>query len=114
MPKTLFIDTNALDRHATPNGDFTEILNNELAGAQNVVGTLRWLSSGQEFEARASDDHQLIYLMDGAGSITLAGRSHDASRGMGVYLGPGEGASIRAADGESLKLFQLVVRQIPK
>jgi len=114
MANTIFIDTNKLERQTTPQGDATEILNNALAGAKNVVGTLRWLKSGQEFEAAASDKHQLIYLMEGTGSIGLANQNHDVTKGMGIYLGPSEGATIRAADGSSLKLFHLVVNQIPE
>ena len=55
MPNTLFIDTNKLPRKQTPQGELTEILNNELAGAKNVLGTLRWLKSGEKFHAEASD-----------------------------------------------------------
>jgi hypothetical protein len=36
------------------------------------------------------------------------------SKGMGVYLGPSETAIIQAADGASIKIFHLVVPQIPK
>jgi quercetin dioxygenase-like cupin family protein len=114
MAKTLFIDTNKLERQSTPQGEFTEILNKALAGAENVVGTLRWLESGQQLEAEPSDKHQLIYLMEGTGSIGLANQDHEVSKGMGVYLGPRETATIRAAAGSSLKLFHLVVNKIPE
>jgi quercetin dioxygenase-like cupin family protein len=114
MPNTLFIDTNKLPRKQTPQGELTEILNNELAGAKNVFGVLRWLKSGEKFSADASDKHQLIYLMEGEGSITLEKKEHDVKKGMGVYLGPSETAVIQAAPGAVLKLFHLVVPQIPK
>jgi glyoxylate utilization-related uncharacterized protein len=114
MPNTIFIDTNKLPRHKTEQGEFTEILNNQLAGAKNVLGVLRWLKSGENFKADAGDKHQLIYLMEGKGSINLENQDHEVTKGMGVYLGPSETASIRAADGASLKLFQLVVPQIPR
>lgn len=114
MPKTLFIDTTKLPREKTPEGEYTEILNNQLAGAKNVVGSLRWLKSGETYHAAASDRHRLIYLMDGKGTITLENKSHDVTKGMGVYLGPSESATVAAAEGASLKLFQLVVPQIPK
>lgn len=114
MPNTIFIDTNKLPRLKTPQGEITEILNNELAGAKNVLGVLRWLKSGEKFTAEASDKHQLIYLMEGKGSINLENRNHDVSKGMGVYLGPSETATIQAADGASVKLFHLVVPQIPR
>src|SRR5438105_1976258 len=112
MPNTIFIDTNTLPRLKTPQGEVTEVLNSALAGAKNVLGALRWLKSGETFTADAGDKHQLIYLMDGSGSMTLENKSHDVGKGMGVYLGPAETAAIRAADGSSLKLFHLIVPQI--
>jgi glyoxylate utilization-related uncharacterized protein len=114
MPQTLFIDTNKLPRVKMPEGEATEILNAQLTGAKNVLGTLRWLRSGEKFQAEASDKHQLIYLMEGKGSIHLEGKDHQVTKGMGVYLGPSETATIRAADAASLKLFHVVVPQIPK
>ncbi len=109
-----FINTNELPRVKTPQGDSTEILNNALCGAKNVLVLLRWLSSGQQFTADAGNQHQLIYLMEGKGRIRLEGKDYDVAKGAGVYLGPSETATIQAADGASLKLFHLVVPQIPK
>jgi quercetin dioxygenase-like cupin family protein len=114
MPNTLFVDTNKLARKQTPQGEMTEILNSELVGAKNVLGTLRWLKSGEKFHAETADRHQLIYLMEGEGSITLDKKEHEVKKGMGVYLGPSETATVQAAPGGSLKLFHLVVPQIPK
>ena len=114
MPNTIFIDTNKLPRVNTPQGEITEILNRELVGAKNVRGSLRWLKSGEAFKADAGDKHQLVYLMEGAGSINLENKNHAVSKGMGIYLGPSETATIQAAEGASLKLFHLIVPQIPK
>jgi hypothetical protein len=114
MPKTLFIDTNKLPRVKTPQGEATEILNEQLAGAKNVLGTLRWLKSGEKYKTDTSDKHQLLYLMEGKGSIHLENKAHEVTKGMGVYLGPSETAVIQAADGASVKIFHLVVPQIPK
>ena len=50
--------------------------------------------------------------MDGKGSIRLNDRDYEVGKGGGIYLGPFETATIKA--GASLKLFQLVVPQIPK
>lgn len=110
---TTFIDTNQLPRTGAEQGEFTEILNGPLAGAKNVLGTLRWLDSGEEFRADANGKHQLIYLMEGSGVIQLEGEDYEVSKGGGVYLGPEESASIRASGG-SLKLFHLEVNQIPR
>jgi quercetin dioxygenase-like cupin family protein len=111
---TQFIDTNKLPRVQTPQGEATEVLNNALVGAKNVLGTLRWLKSGERFKADPQDKHQLIYLMEGSGTINLENKDYDVPRGAGVYLGPSETASITAAPGSTLKLFHLVVPRIPK
>src|SRR5215469_3478011 len=106
---TTFINTNELPRLKGPQGEFTEILNGPLAGAKNVLGTLRWLSPGEAFSAEPLDKHQLIYLMEGEGTIRLENQSVEVTRGAGVYLGPSETAVLRAAEGASMKLFHLVV-----
>jgi quercetin dioxygenase-like cupin family protein len=108
-----FIDTKSLPRIKTAQGEMTEILNRELCGAKNVLGVLRWLEPGAQFNAEACDKHQLLYLMAGQGRIRLDGRDYDVSKGAGVYLGPSEGAAIQASGGASLKLFHLVVPNIP-
>jgi quercetin dioxygenase-like cupin family protein len=77
-----------------------------------VVGALRWLEPGETFTPEKSDRHQLIYLMDGKGTISLENKRYDVAKGAGVYLGPAETATIEAA--AALKLFHLVVPQIPK
>jgi quercetin dioxygenase-like cupin family protein len=108
-----FIDTNKLPRVKTPQGEVTEILNRHLAGAKNVLGMLRWLKSGEKFKAEPSERHQLIYLMEGKGSINLENKDYEVSKGAGVYLGPSETATIQAAEGTPVKLFHLVVPRIP-
>ncbi|MGP0071860.1 MAG: AraC family ligand binding domain-containing protein [Bryobacteraceae bacterium] len=108
-----FIDTNKLPRVKTPQGEVTEILNEHLEGAKNVLGTLRWLSPGEKFQAEPLEKHQLIYLMEGQGSIRLENKDYEVARGAGVYLGPSESATIQAGAGSTLKLFHLMVPRIP-
>ncbi len=110
MPNT-YIDTNALPKVAAPGaGEFTEVLNQSLCGARNVHGTLRWLKSGDQLDAVSdANTHQLIYLMDGEGTITLNAKSHDVAKGAGIYLGPSESAKIAHRGSAPLKLFHLVV-----
>ncbi|MBZ5643455.1 MAG: AraC family ligand binding domain-containing protein [Acidobacteriia bacterium] len=108
-----FIDTNVLVKVKTPEGEFAEILNGELCGAKNVVAALRWLKSGEKFSAEAQDKHQLLYLMEGEGSIRLNEKNYDVSKGAGVYLGPSESATVQPAAGASVKLLHLVVPKIP-
>ena len=114
MTTTLtFIDTNQLPRVKTPQGEVTEILSETLEGARNVFGTLRRLAPGEQFEAAPLDKHQLIYLMEGKGSIRLEHKDYEVAQGAGVYLGPSESASIQAGAGSALKLFHLIVPRIP-
>lgn len=108
-----FIDTSVLVKVKTPEGEFAEILNGELCGAKNVVAALRWLKSGEKFEAGAENKHQLIYLMEGAGNIHLNDKNYQVAKGAGVYLGPSESATVQPAEGASLKLLHLVVPKIP-
>src|SRR5262245_5900258 len=113
MPGTIFIDTNTLPKTKSPQGEFTEILNGPLAGAKNVLGVLRWISPGETFKADAGNKHQLLYLMEGQGVINLENKDHEVSKGMGIYLGPTETATI-SATASTVKVFHLTVPQIPK
>jgi quercetin dioxygenase-like cupin family protein len=108
-----FIDTNRLPKTQTAEGEFTEVLNRDLCGAKNVVAALRWLKAGEKFSAERSNRHQLLYLMEGQGTIRLDNKDYEVSKGAGVYLGPSEAATIQAAANGSVKLFHLVVPKIP-
>jgi quercetin dioxygenase-like cupin family protein len=109
-----FISTNQLPRRATPgHGEMTEVVNEALCGAKNLVASLHWLKTGDVFRAESADKHQLVYLMEGKGRMTLNGKYYDVAKGAGAYLGPSETAEIAAGDGP-LKLFVLVVPQLPK
>jgi glyoxylate utilization-related uncharacterized protein len=110
MPNT-YIDTNKLPHTKVPgSGEFVEVLNKALCGAKNVVGSLRWLRSGEKYEAVCdARTNQLLYLMEGEGTITLNAADHQVAQGHGIYLGPSESASIAHRGSAPLKLFQLVV-----
>lgn len=113
MPLT-FIDTNKLPRApSTGQGEVTEVLNEALCKARNVRGSLRWLKPSETFKPDAAGKYQLIYLMEGKGCINLNDKDYPVEKGAGLYLGPTETASITAT-GNTLKLFHLVVPQIPK
>ncbi len=109
---TSFIDTNAIAPVALNDGQgrYAEILNDALCGARSVVGSLRWLESGQSLAARSdATTHQVVYLMEGQGVIHLDGKDYEVGTGAGIYLGPSEAASISQKGGSPLKLFHLVV-----
>jgi len=111
---TTFIDTKQCRRgKAAGQGEVAEIVNRELCGAENVVGMLRWLEKGDHLDAEPlANTHQLIYLMEGNGVITLDRKEYDVSKGAGIYLGPDETAGIRQAGNGTLKLLHLVVPKI--
>lgn len=107
-----FIDTASCERVKLPElqGEFAEIVNKKLCGAEDVVGTLRWLKAKEQFTATARDKScQLVYLMEGKGMISLQGKDHEVSKGAGMYLDLGEQAGITNVGDEPLKLFHLVV-----
>jgi glyoxylate utilization-related uncharacterized protein len=106
-----YIDTNKLPHtNAGGPGEFVEVLNNALCGAKNVVGSLRWLKSGEKYDASCdAKANQLLYLMEGEGTITLNGQEHKVASGHGIYLGPSESATIAQRGAAPLKIFQLVV-----
>jgi hypothetical protein len=52
---TTYIDT-LPRRDLGLQGEVAEIVNRELCGAENVVGTLRWLDSGERFDAQPLED----------------------------------------------------------
>jgi hypothetical protein len=111
---TTYIDTNQCARIklAGQQGSVAEIVNRALCGAENVVGMLRWLVEREHFEAEILDDrHQLIYLMEGDGVITLEKKSYPVSKGAGIYLGPSETASVSHAGAGTLKLLHLLVKR---
>lgn len=108
---TTHIDTNAIPRkRINGHGEVAEIINNELCGAENVKGMLRWLAAGEAVDlAPLEATHQLVYLMEGEGTITLEGKDYDVAKGAGIYLGPAESASVAQRGSTALKLFHLVV-----
>jgi quercetin dioxygenase-like cupin family protein len=106
-----FIDTDKIARTKLAGvGEYAEILNDKLCGAKNVVGSLRWLHPGEKLDVRSdANTHQLVYLMEGEGTITLDSKDHGVKKGSGFYVGPSEYATIRHTGSAPLKLFHLVV-----
>ncbi len=106
-----FIDTNKISHiKQSGSGEYAEILNNQLCGAKNVVGSLRWLHPGEKLDVRSdANTHQLVYLMEGEAAITLNSKDHKVGKGSGVYVGPSEFVTIKHEGASPLKLFHLVV-----
>jgi len=55
-----FIGANKLLRVKTQQGEVTEILNQQLVGAKNVLKTLRWLSPGENSKPTRSKSISLF------------------------------------------------------
>jgi glyoxylate utilization-related uncharacterized protein len=110
-----FIDTNKLPHgQSSGSGEFAEVLNAQLCGAKNVVGSLRWLNTGEKLDVRSdANTHQLVYLMEGEGSVAMEGKEHSVRKGAGVYVGPSDSVTIKHAGAAPLKLFHLVVPHLP-
>ena len=106
-----FIDTNKIPHSKLPgSGECAEVLNGQLCGAKNVVGSLRWLNAGEKLDVKSdANTHQLVYLMQGEATITLESKDHSVKKGAGVYLGPSESATVKQSGATPLKLFHLVV-----
>jgi glyoxylate utilization-related uncharacterized protein len=106
-----YIDSNKIPRTKVPGtGEFAEILNNRLAGAKNVIARLHWLDRGHQIDAAPDAKmHQLIYLLEGEGTIRLNDQDHKVAKGAGIYLGPSESARISQSGDTTLKLFYIVV-----
>jgi mannose-6-phosphate isomerase-like protein (cupin superfamily) len=112
---TTFIKTGDCARVKAPGnqGEVSEILNSALCGAKNVVAMLRWLSPGQRLDTEAlKDTHQLVYLMEGEGVISLNNKDYPVAKGAGIYLGPSESSSIRQKGSAPLNLLHLVVPKL--
>jgi quercetin dioxygenase-like cupin family protein len=111
---TTFIKTaDCAKRKIAGAGEVAEIMNEQLCGAKNGLGMLRWLAGGDKLDARSKqNEHQLVYLMEGKAVIALDGKDYEAGKGAGIYLGPGEAATVRHAGSGTLKLFHLVVPKL--
>lgn len=109
---TTFIDTGACQRVKLGGnqGEVAEIVNKALCGAEDATGMLRWLGADERFDATGlSATHQMIYLMEGDGVITLEGKDYAVGKGAGIYLEPNESAVISQSGAMPLKLLHLVV-----
>jgi glyoxylate utilization-related uncharacterized protein len=108
-----YIDTNRIPRTPVAGaGHMSEILNERLAGAKNVVAKLHWLNRGDHLDAGDPKVHHLVYVMEGEADITLNGCDHRVGKGAGVYLGPAESARLTHAGSAPVKLFHLIVPKL--
>lgn len=113
---TTFIDTEKCERISTQDlqGDYAEIVNKELCGADNVLGMLRWLEKGQKYNADSlRDTYQVLYLLEGEATASLNGKDYDISTGMGIYLESEETTRVSQRGAGVSKFLHLVVPKLP-
>ena len=108
-----FIDTNKLPRVKTPQGEVTEILNRQLCGAKNVLRRCAGSIPERNSRPNASNKHQLIYLMEGTGEHPPRRQGLRRARRARACIWALGNRDDSAGRGASLKLFHLVVPQIP-
>lgn len=112
---TTFIDTTACERVSAKDmqGEYAEIINKELCGADNVIAMLRWIKDGQKFNAESLlDTYQVLYLLEGDATASLNGKDYEISTGMGVYLESEETTSISQRGTKTLKILHLIVPKL--
>ena len=108
------IDTSSTTRTPTPDGHVANILGPRIGGTRVEVA-VRVVTPGQAFHLARSPRTQVAYLLEGQGatlSHTTRGRTvdHPASRRSGVYLEPGDEATIVAA----ATPLELLLVSVPK
>lgn len=91
-------------------GSAREIMNRVLCGAETGVATIRTLSAGQATDLDPlPTSKQLVYIIEGAATVSLNGTNYPVGPGAGLYLEENEGAAL-AQDGEpDLVALHLVV-----
>lgn len=91
------IRTNDRTRVPTSGGTRRDIITAEDQGAHNVRASLHDIEPGRSFEFEAGKRSHLVYVMEGlGGNFSYNNQTHPARKGTGVYLEPGEKASVTA------------------
>jgi mannose-6-phosphate isomerase-like protein (cupin superfamily) len=108
------IDINAKPRTTTPDGHERTILSPQQDGTRVEV-SFREVSPAQTFRLDASDRTRVAYVLEGNNGVLIhtareRSTTHEAMRRTGVYLEPGEEATITAAAAP----LTLLVVTVPK
>jgi mannose-6-phosphate isomerase-like protein (cupin superfamily) len=112
------IDIAAKARTPVAGGSVRTIVSPAADGTRVEVA-LRDVESGKTFHAAASDQTRVVYILQGKGARvahTRAGETseHTAQRRSGVYLEPGESATVTASSGPLLLLLVSVPKHSGK
>ncbi|MEQ1884989.1 MAG: hypothetical protein ABL967_08005 [Bryobacteraceae bacterium] len=109
------IESQKLTSIATPEGSVRRIIDPSEDKTRLEVSRFE-VEPGKSFHANASADRtQVVYILDGKDArVTYNGTTHDAQRRCGVYLEPGEEATLKAAGSALSLLFVSVPKHTGK
>ena len=112
------IKTNSRERVPTPAGTMREIITAADKGARDVRAALHDIEPGRShtFDASAAGKRShLVYVIEGSGGeFSYGGKTHAARKGTGVYLEPGEKATVSAGSSKLLLIDLHVPKQTAK
>jgi mannose-6-phosphate isomerase-like protein (cupin superfamily) len=108
------INSNTVEARQVDTGLERTICSDALCGSKTLTVYRRTVSDGKVYDLQASDDYQLVYVMETSqdGTISFNGESHPAEEGAGVLLVPGEAAKFAAA-GSDLEVLHMVTPKPP-
>ncbi|MGM0432553.1 MAG: AraC family ligand binding domain-containing protein [Spirochaetota bacterium] len=112
----IYIDTKACEKIALgkAQGVVAEIMNKELCGAETGIASLRWLGTEERFQTPENfPGIQLLYIIEGEASVSLAGNHYDLEKGSGVYLEQNETVSVQNLQQEVLNILHIEVPHKP-
>src|SRR5437899_1607313 len=105
------IKTNSRERVPTTAGTMREIITARDAGARDVRAALHDVEPNKSFEFSAPSRAHLLCVIEGSGGeFSYRGKTYPATKGTGVYLEPGETASVSAGASKLL----LIDLHVPK
>jgi quercetin dioxygenase-like cupin family protein len=107
------IDTKSRNKTPMPVGTVRHILSPS-NDATKVQVAIEEMDPGKEWRVPTSDKTQVVYLTEGSAEITYKKAVHQATRGCGVYLEPGEEATIKALGGRVVLLHVVVPKHTNK
>ncbi len=102
------INTNSRKKAPTTAGTVREIIGAD-DGAKNVRASIHEVEPNRSLEFNSGNRTHLVYVIEGTGGqFSFKGEKYAAKKGTGLYLEPGEKASV-SAGGTKLVLIQLNV-----
>src|SRR5262249_15608397 len=102
------IDTNNRRKETVPAGTVRHIITSD-DRAKEVCAAIQEIEPGKSAEFNSENRSHLLYVLEGErGQFSFKGARHDALKGAGLYLEPGEKATV-SAGGTRLSLLHLHV-----